>query len=44
MSSFILISIGFGCGLALAGAGLLILIKWDNERYHKIKKEEKYNG
>tara|TARA_R110000796_G_scaffold98035_2_gene205399 strand:- start:391 stop:513 length:123 start_codon:yes stop_codon:yes gene_type:complete len=33
--------IGFGCGLALAGAGLLILIKWDNERYHKIKREDK---
>ena len=36
-----LIAIGFGCGLALAGAGLLLLIKWDNERYHKIKREDK---
>tara|TARA_R110002153_G_scaffold104876_2_gene243038 strand:- start:642 stop:764 length:123 start_codon:yes stop_codon:yes gene_type:complete len=33
--------IGFAIGLIVAGAGLLILIKWDNERYHKIKKEDK---
>ena len=36
-----LISIGFGCGLAFSGFGLLILIKWENERYHKIKRQDK---
>jgi len=33
--------IGFAIGLIVAGAGLLILIKWDNKRYHKIKRGDK---
>ncbi len=41
MSNLMLISIGFALGLIVAGLGLLILIKWDNERYHKIKRKEK---
>ena len=41
MSTLILVSIGFGGGLVVSSIGLLILLKWDNERYHKIKREEK---
>ena len=41
MSTLILLSIGFGGGLAVSGIGLLILLKWDNEHYRKIKKQEK---
>jgi hypothetical protein len=33
--------IGFAIGLIVAGAGLLILIKCDNKRYHKIKRQDK---
>ena len=43
MSNLILVSIGFGLGLAVSGIGLLILLKWDkktsNEYYLKIKEE-----
>ena len=41
MSNLILVSIGFGLGLVVSSIGLLILLKWDNEHYRKIKKQEK---
>tara|TARA_R100001377_G_scaffold77271_1_gene54487 strand:- start:264 stop:389 length:126 start_codon:yes stop_codon:yes gene_type:complete len=41
MSTLILLSIGFGGGLAVSGIGLLILLKWDNEHYRKIKIKDK---
>ena len=41
MSNLMLIMIGFAFGFIVAGLGLIILIKWDNEHYHKIKREDK---
>ena len=36
MSNLMLIMIGFAFGFIVAGLGLIILIKWDNDHYHKI--------
>jgi hypothetical protein len=41
MSILILVSIGFGLGLVVSSIGLLILLKWDNEHYRKIKIKDK---
>tara|TARA_R110000744_G_scaffold212236_1_gene331247 strand:- start:1695 stop:1826 length:132 start_codon:yes stop_codon:yes gene_type:complete len=41
MSNLIFIAIGLGLGLVVSGIGLLILLKWDNEHYLKIKRSKK---
>ena len=33
--------IGFAIGLIIAGAGLIVAIKWQDKNYHIIKKQEK---